>query len=954
MRRLYYGLVFFGLAVLLLLNLAAFGKASPSPRMAGPGQTASTPEVTLSPASLTFAEQLVGTTSAAQTVMLTNTGTASLSITSISVTGTEGGDFTQTNTCGTSVAAGANCTISVTFKPHGDNTRAATLSISDNATGSPQSVPLSGMGTYVELVPASLTFADQTVGTTSAAQTVTLTNTLPSATVTIDGVSITGADAGDFAQTNTCGTSVAAGASCTINVTFTPTEAGTRTAAVSVSDGGGGSPQTVALTGTTGPSVTLAPTSLTFAGQNVGTTSAPQMVTLTNSGGSALGVTSISITGADPGDFAQTNTCGTSVAAGANCVISVTFTPVATGSRTASVSITDNAPISPQTVGLTGTGTTGPVASLSPSTMTFSSQPVGSTSSPQVATLTNTGGSSLTISSIGITGPFPDTTTCGASLGAGASCTFSVSFAPTATGAAAGVLTVTDNATPGTQTVTLSGTGAASAYASLSPASLTFAATNVGSASTAQTATLTNTGDSTLTLTSIALTGANSGDFTYTSTCGSNTLQPSVSCALMVTFKPTATGSRSAAITIIDNAPGSPQTITLTGTGITTPGASLSPTSLTFPTNQVVGSTSPVQTVTLTSNGSAALSNISISLTNSNFGETTTCGTSLAAGAKCTISVYFKPEAAGAVSGSLTVADNAPDTPQAVALTGNGVASGVGFQPSSLVFPGEPLNTQSAPKNVTLTNQGTAALSISSIAFTGSDGADFTQTNNCPMSSTGTLAEGGTCVISVTFKPSTGGNLAASLTVTDNAPGSPHSISVSGAGSTFAVTVPTSSATVAAGQSATYGLNFAPTGGFSGSVTLSCSTTAPAASCSVAPATLTLNAPNTATATATVTTTSSGATAPKRHPPSGPGPWLWWVVAGVIALGLGLLGSARQRTRWALAGALVLLLAWASCGGGGSPAPSGPASTPAGTYQVTVTASSTSVSQNVALTLTVQ
>ena len=812
----------------------------------------------------------------------------------------------------------------------------------------------------MELTPTSLTFADQAVGTTSAGQTVTLTNTLPSATITISDVSITGVDAGDYAQTNTCGTPVAAGGSCTISVTFTPTAVGTRTASVSISDDSDVSPQTVPLTGTTG--VTLAPTSLTFAGQTVGTTSAALPVTLTNSGGSALTITSISITGSDPTEFAQTNTCGTSVAAGASCTINVTFTPAAAGTRSASVSIADNAPDNPQTVTLTGTGATGPAAGLAPSTITFSSQAVGSTSSPQVATLSNNGGSTLTISSIGITGPFGQTNTCGASLSAGGSCTFSITFSPTASGSATGALTLSDNASPGTQTVTLNGTGTASPLVSLSPGSLTFAAINVGSTSTPQTVTLTNSGNGTLTLTSVAITGANGSDFTYTTTgCGSGaSLPPGASCALIVYFKPTTTGSRSAAITLTDNAPGSPQTVALSGTGITTPGASLSPASLTF-SSQAVGSTSPIQTVTVTNTGSATLTISSMSITNSNFGQTAigkgSCagGTSLAAGASCTMSVYFKPGVTGTAAGSLLVADNAPGTPQAVALTGTAVAPGVGLQPSSLVFKGEPLNTASAPQDVTLTNTGTAALSISSIAFTGSGAADFSQTNNCPMSSGATLSAGATCEIGVVFKPTASGNLSAALTVTDNAPGSPHSVSVSGAGSGFALTAPTSSASVSPGQSATYALNFAPTGGFSGSVTVSCTTTAPAASCTVAPTTLALNAPNVATATATVATTANGAAPLKRRLTPGPGPWLWLAFAGMIALAFGLLASAPRRSRWALAGALVVLLSWAGCGGGSSTtSSSGPPSTPAGTYQVTVTAKSATASQNVTLTLTVQ
>jgi hypothetical protein len=919
--------------------------------------------VSLSPGSLTFPLQVVGESGSPQTVTLTNTGTSALSFsgTGISVT-TDPREFSETNTCGTSVAAGASCTITVTFTPKQSSPPASsgTLSISDNAAGSPQTVALSGTGTFVELVPGSLTFASQAVGTTSAVQTVTFTNTLATQTLAITP-SLTGTDPLDFAQSNTCGGSVGPGVSCTFGVTFTPAAAGLRTATLSIADAGGASPQTVVLTGTgTGsgtPAVTLSPsTGLTFASQTVGTISAPQAVTLSNTGSAALSITSLTIAGASPGDFAQTNNCGTSVAAGANCTINVTFTPAATGTRSAVVSVADNATGSPQSVNLTGTGTAAgaPTATPTPNTLTFTGQSVG-TSKTQTVTLTNTGSATLSITNVSITGAnsgdFAQTNSCGTSLAAGASCTISITFTPAAPGTRTASITIADNAPNSPQTVALTGNNGPVASLLPSPG-LTFPQTSVGSASATQTVTLTNTGGSTLTVMATALTGANNGDFTFTSTCVS-TLQPGANCSLIVTFKPTTTGSRSASITITDNAPGSPQSVALSGTGITTAGASVSPGSLTFSTTQSVGTTSPVQTVTLTNTGSATLNITSVSVTSSNFGQTSTCGVTLAAGASCTISVYFKPGVAGALTGSLIVADNAPDAPQAVALTGTGMASGVGFQPASLVFKGQPLNTASAPQTVTLTNTGTAALSISSVAFTGSDAADFTQTNSCP-SSSATLSAGGTCTISVVFNPTTSGNLSAALTVTDNAPGSPHSLGVSGAGSGFELTAPTSTATVTAGQPASYALSFAATGGFSGMVTLSCTTTAPAASCSVAPATLTLNAPNTATATATVTTTANGAAPPRRQLPSGPGPWLWWALAGAMAVGLGLLSRSAQRTRWVLAGALVVVLAWAGCGGGSSSTSTGPTSTPAGKYQVTVTANAATVSQNVTLTLTVQ
>jgi hypothetical protein len=210
----------------------------------------------------------------------------------------------------------------------------------------------------VSLQPASLTFGQQSASSTSAAQIVTLSN-IGNASLSISSIAMGGANPGDFAQTNNCGSSVGAGANCTINATFTPTAAGSRSASLTITDNASGSPQTVSLTGTgvaPATTISLSPTSLTFGQENMNLTTPPQTVTLSNTGNALLSISGIGIIGNNGYDYAQTNTCGTSVAAGANCLISVTFTPIDTGPLNASLAITDNASNSPQTVSLTGTG----------------------------------------------------------------------------------------------------------------------------------------------------------------------------------------------------------------------------------------------------------------------------------------------------------------------------------------------------------------------------------------------------------------------------------------------------------------------------------------------------------------------------------------------------------------------------------------------------------------------
>jgi hypothetical protein len=328
--------------------------------------TTNCPAASVSPASVSFANQSVASTSSAQSVTLSNPGSGILTIAGITVTGTNGGDFSQTNNCSSTLGSNASCTINVTFTPSAGGARSAVLSVRDNGQATPQTVTLSGTGVApaVGWSPVSLSFASQNTNTTSAAQNVTVTNNGPGA-LTISSIAITGANPGDYAQTNTCPLSpstLAVNGTCTISVTFTPTVTGTRTASVTITDNGSGSPQAVSLTGTgvtPVPAVTLAPASLTFGTQNTNTTSAAQNVTVTNNGPGALTISSIAITGANPGDYAQTNTCPLSpstLAVNGTCTISVTFTPTVTGTRTASVTITDNGSGSPQAVSLTGTG----------------------------------------------------------------------------------------------------------------------------------------------------------------------------------------------------------------------------------------------------------------------------------------------------------------------------------------------------------------------------------------------------------------------------------------------------------------------------------------------------------------------------------------------------------------------------------------------------------------------
>ena len=407
------------------------------------------PAVSLSPTSLTFASQAVGTSSSPQSVTLTNTGRANLTVSGVSTSG----DFSQTNTCGSSVAAGASCTIKLTFQPTAAGARNGTLTVTDNASPATQTVCLTGTGTggpAVSLSSTSLTFASQVVGVSSSSQAVTLQNTGTS-TLTISSITVSG----PFSQTNTCGSSLAAGASCSIEVTFKPIATGTSTGTMTVTDNASPPTQTVSLTGLgAGPAVSLSPTSLTFPAQKVLTSSSPQTVTLKNTGNALLCISSIRGSGA----FSETNTCGSTVAAGASCSIAVIFKPIAAGITAGTLTVTDNASPASQTVSLTGTGTSTKV-SISPTSLTFPAQTVGTVSSAQSVTLTNTGGAALSIAGITASEEASQTNNCGLSVAVNASCAFSVTFNPAAGGTRTAAISVTDTADGSPQSIALTGTG---------------------------------------------------------------------------------------------------------------------------------------------------------------------------------------------------------------------------------------------------------------------------------------------------------------------------------------------------------------------------------------------------------------------------------------------------------------------------------------------------------------
>jgi len=410
--------------------------------------------ITVSAATLTFANQAVGSTSAAKIVTIANKGVSSQAVVFAPSAG-----FTETDNCNGNIAGGGSCKMSVYFSPTLVGKISGVLNINDESNNLLASVSLTGTGVaQTTLTPTTLAFGNQAVNLASSPKTATFKNNQP-VPLTINSITITGGTApGDYAAGGNCPISpdtLGAGKSCSITVTLTPSGTGSRTATLTVTHSAPTSPQTVSLSGTGVQPVTLSASSLGFGAVLEGNTSAAKLVTLTNHEKTALSFTSIATTG----DFAiASNTCGTSVAAGAACKVGVTFSPTATGARAGTLTFTDNAPNSPQTVTLSGTSSL-PVT-ISPATLTFATRNVGSASAASTVTLTNHLATSLSMSTIVASGDFAlASNTCGSSVGAGLKCTVGVTFTPTVIGARSGALTISYGAFGSPSVVNLKGTG---------------------------------------------------------------------------------------------------------------------------------------------------------------------------------------------------------------------------------------------------------------------------------------------------------------------------------------------------------------------------------------------------------------------------------------------------------------------------------------------------------------
>ena len=323
--------------------------------------------------------------------------------------------------------------------------------------------------TTLTLSALNLSYAQTQVGQTSAPQTITISNN-GHAAIKLNLITT----AGEFTQTNNCGTSLPAASSCQINVSFAPVNGGFRTSVLAIFTGATPNPQTVSLRGTgLAPQVRLDSTYIYFNNQVIGTTG-QQLDNLTNTGQAPLSITGFQMTGSS--DFSQTNNCPiapNTLVPGAYCTITVSYTPTIAGYENAILSIYDNALPSPQQVNINGNSVSAGIPTLNPGNLTFPDTLIGGTSDPQYVTLTNTGTGPLGNINVQSSSDFPTSNDCPPSLAVGAYCTITVSFSPIYLGQDNSTIWVY-NDSPYTGQINVSGNGLAPVptITSLSPPNL--------------------------------------------------------------------------------------------------------------------------------------------------------------------------------------------------------------------------------------------------------------------------------------------------------------------------------------------------------------------------------------------------------------------------------------------------------------------------------------------------
>jgi hypothetical protein len=662
-------------AVLVLLTLSTiFGFQTLHAR--APGPTAG--QLTVNPSTIGFGVVLIGNTQK-QSGTLTNSGGSNLTISQFTVSGSEfqvsglslpltlapsqGTTFNVTFTPATSGNASAMISVTATTSTSGNGNRKKNSSATINSQTA--TISVTGAGTapgQLTATSTSISFGSVQIGS-SQTLSETLTNTGGS-NVTISQAAATGA--GFSISGLSLPFTLGVGQSKAFSITFAPQTAGAANGSVAIASDASNPTLNASLSGSgiTPGSLTLNHSSLSFGSVQTGSSQTLQE-TLTNSGGSSVSISKVTTIGSG---FSVTGVnLPLTLVAGQSATLSVMFAPQAASSANGSLSILSNASNSTVTVPLSGTGVTAGSLIASPASLSFGSVQVGN-SQPLQETVTNSGGSSVTITQAPVTGAgfsmsgmnLPVTLTPGQSA------TFNVTFAPQSGGSASGNVSIASNASNASLTIPFSGTGVTPGSLTASPASLSFGTLQVGNSAT-QSETLTNSGGSSVTISQASVTGS---AFSITGLNLPLTLIAGQSFTFGIVLAPVSAGSASGSISVVSNASNSTLTISLSGNVMAAGQLSVSPATLDF------GSVVVGQTKSLSATVSATGSAVSVASATPSTSEFALSGISfplsLAAGQSSLFTITFRPQASGTASANISFASNASNSSLLESLTGSG------------------------------------------------------------------------------------------------------------------------------------------------------------------------------------------------------------------------------------------------------------------------------------------
>ena len=762
------------------------------------GSASVNPNLSVTPLAVTFPDAVVvtGVSSTAQSVGITNTGTAAFTL-SLALSG----DFMDVTSCGATLAGGATCAVSLSFAPAAAGTRTGLLTVTAGAGTTPVYVSLSATGTA--LLPTGNGMLDQ--GSSPVGEPVVqyykISQPVSSLSVTATGpflvalVEDTGNGHGAVPGSAFAASLTQACHNCYLAVQFTPAAAGSQTGTLQLSSAPGGSILNLGLTGmgTALTGLVLSPGTQDFGAVPVHSSSGTMLFTLSNLTGASAALSGPAVSGdfAISGNPSGSQSCTGTLAAGSSCAVLVSFQPAATGTRAGTLSVGG------ATASLTGTGTADPGLAVNPLALSFSNV-AGSTATRQSVTLTNTGGAMLQIGGIGVSsGSFAVASNC-VTLAPAGSCTLTVTFTP---GAAVAAGTLSFTAGGQTYQVALNGSYTASAAGlGITPNSASFGANPVGSVAGARVFTISNQ-----TAHSYALAVLIPRQFTLVG-APCTTLAANGVCSFAVAFAPLDNGD--AAGTLLVQATASDGSAGLTAIGyaegygngagaLRLTGGLISNGSYNF--GQVASGQSASQTFLVTNAGATAVTVRRVT-SNPPFRSTTTCGATLAATQSCAVTVTYMPQnqvAAGTSApvsttdaGTLTLESDAAESPDALNLSGQAgpvVSSGPAsanplatftVSQGSLTFAAVAVGDISPAQSVTVTNTGNVTEHVLS---TGTS-ADFTVSNAC-----GTLTAGASCQLSVTSTPQSAGMHVASLEIATDAATSLEFVSLLASGTPSAL-----------------------------------------------------------------------------------------------------------------------------------------------------------------------